>query len=121
MALSVLMIGSTLAACNGGGGAGGGLKGDGGDKALNIRVWDGGYGTDWAYAVAEEFEKEYDIEVNVKGSSLRNQLSAEMQTAEYKNQQFDLYFTDITPDASSWENKAMARYYGKESVVRKAE
>lgn len=96
MALSVLMIGSTLAACNtGGAGGGGGLKGDGGDKALNIRVWDGGYGTDWAYAVAEEFEKEYDIEVNVKGSSLRNQLSAEMQTAEYKNQQYDLYFTDI--------------------------
>lgn len=32
-----------------------------------------------------------------------------------------LYFSDITPDATSWENEAMARYYGKESVVRKAE
>lgn len=28
-----------------------------------------------------------------------------------------LYFSDITPDADSWENKALARYYQKEGVV----
>lgn len=32
-----------------------------------------------------------------------------------------LYFSDITPDPASWENEAMARYYHKESIVRKAE
>lgn len=32
-----------------------------------------------------------------------------------------LYFSDITTDAESWENKAMARYYHKESIVRKEE
>jgi len=50
-------------------------------------------------------------------SSVQGEIVFEKLPAEPKL----LYFTDITPDASSWENKAMARYYGKESVRRKAE
>lgn len=89
MAMTVILALCSVACTSGSG------NGEGGDKVLNVRVFDGGYGTDWAVAVAREFEKEYDIKVNVKGSGLRNQLSAEMETTEYKNQQFDLYFTDI--------------------------
>ena len=85
----VFIVCGTMVAC------GGNSIGDGGENALNIRVWDGGYGTEWAKSVAQEFEKEYDIKVDVHGSALRNQLSAEMNTEEYKNQQFDLYFTDL--------------------------
>ena len=30
-----------------------------------------------------------------------------------------LYFSDITPDVEDWQNKALARFYGKDGVIVK--
>lgn len=88
---AVTMCATTCVACSTGS-----QGGVGGDDTLNIRVWDGGYGLEWIDSLEKEFEKKYDIKVNVKGSSLRNQLAAEMKTTNPKNQKYDLFFTDIT-------------------------
>ena len=65
-----------------------------------------------AYGEAHKARAEILNDSSVQGAVVFDKLPAEPKL---------LYFTDITPDASSWENKAMARYYGKESVVRKSE
>ena len=89
LVLSLCTMSSLLGAC------GDNIGGLTGDDALNIRVFDGGYGIEWAEEVAKAFQTKTGIRVSVKGSALRNQLSAEMKTTEAKNQKYDLYLTDI--------------------------
>ena len=58
-ALSALMVVPYAAACNGGGGIGGGTQIDSNKTQLNIGVYDGGTGVDYAYALAKSFEERY--------------------------------------------------------------
>ena len=67
------------------------------------------YGHAQAYWV-ESMERLAILEVDTKKDVILN---------EYTSTPFYLYLSDVTEDASYWENKAVADYYGKNSVVLK--
>lgn len=75
------------------------------EKTLNIRVFEGGYGTDWINALKDEFVKENpDITVKVYPSTLRNQIQGDINVTKAEDQKYDLYFSDYS-DAMTHPDK----------------
>ena len=64
--------------------------------------------------------KAYDEEVQVR-NALLNGPDQSITLPAFKHQPDLLYFTDITTDPEDWTNKAMCRYYNKQSVILSVE
>ena len=97
LALTLLLFASGAFACK---------KDQGGENALDILVFDGGFGTAWAENVADAMEQETGIEVNVTGESLRDKINGEF-TKKATQQRYDLYFFD----------NSLAYYYATETYI----
>ena len=62
---------------------------------------------------------DYDSQIRSRLELLENEEEEDLQLAALTQHPTLLYFDDITEDQSDWRNKAMARFYGKKSVVIK--
>lgn len=67
--------------------------GGGSDAALNIMLFEGGFGTKWLDNIVDEYEKETGKKVKVVPESIRDKISAEF-SKRTNQQQYDLYFFD---------------------------
>lgn len=59
---------------------------------LNLRVWDGGYGTDWTQNVADKFNEKYpDVKINIKTSVERQEVFGDITG---KSEKYDIIFAE---------------------------
>lgn len=71
------------------------------ENTLNIRVWEGGYGVQWAKDLGKAFEaKNPGKKVNVEASMLRDKVSVEL-TAQPQDNKFDIIFSE-NPNLFKW-------------------
>ncbi len=63
--------------------------------------------------------KKYAVQFNSRLKELYDPEKTKIIFTEYESIPSLIYFSDITEDADDWTNRAMANYYGKESIIIK--
>lgn len=100
LVMALATVGS-VAACGGGSGARGTVDDA---KTINVRLFKGGYGVDWAYELADNFEKAYAEEgykVNIltPSSDMRSSVVVTELMQGYAKTNVDLYITgNVSPE-----------------------
>ncbi len=65
--------------------------------------------------------QKYDQEYKERLLILENDLIKDVEFSEFTVKPYGLYFDDVVEDETNWKNKAMSRFYYKDSIVLKTE
>ncbi len=116
-ALALLVVGMTFPACS----KGSGVVND--PKTLNVKLFNGGFGTEWAYELKSKFEAAYKDEgykVNIvrPSSDMRGIVPLQDLTLGYEKTKIDLYITGDVQAVQVGTNNA---YKKGEALVEETE